>query len=297
MSFGTVIVGNALPTRRAALRALALAPLAFVSLGACGVRRGGRGPARRVVSLAPNATEVLFALGEGSRVVGVSRYDDYPPEVARLPRVGGMVDPSFEAIVALRPDAVVGARGPVNRSVLDRLESLGVRTLFPSVESVAEIHAAIAAMADLVGVPERAATLHARIDARIAAVRRAVQGRASPSVLAVFGQRPISVAGPGSFIAELIALAGGRNAVTTGPRWPSLALEAVLALAPEVVLDMTAHEGHGPLAEAWAGYAAIPAVRDGRVVRLSDPMLTRPGPRVGEALAVLARAIHPGLSV
>jgi iron complex transport system substrate-binding protein len=274
-----------------------LAATAAGLLATCGRRAGRGGPARRVVSLGPNATEILFALGAGHVVVGVSRYDDFPPEVATLPRVGGMLDPSFEAIVALRPDAVVGARGPVNRAVLDRLEAMGVRTLFPSVESVAEIDAAIGLFAALVGASDRAAPLRARITARIEQVRAAVRGRAAPGVLAVFGQRPISVAGPGSFVDELLTLAGGRNVVRSGPRWPTLALEAVLELAPEVVLDLTSMEGHGTLRDAWRGYTAIPAVRDGRVVRLDDPMLMRPGPRVGEALAVYARAIHPGLVV
>ncbi|MEI8256238.1 MAG: ABC transporter substrate-binding protein, partial [Deltaproteobacteria bacterium] len=113
-------------SRRTFVKLAALA----VPLAACTRRAAHTGPARRIVSLGPNATEILFALGAGDRVVGVSRYDDYPPEVTRLPHVGGMLDPSFEAIVALRPDALVGAQGPANRAVLARLESLGVRTLF-----------------------------------------------------------------------------------------------------------------------------------------------------------------------
>jgi iron complex transport system substrate-binding protein len=279
-------------SRRALLRA-SLASLPAL-LAACS-RRGARGSVHRVVTLGPNATEILFALGRGETVVGVSRYDDYPPEAARLPRVGGLLDPSFEAIVALRPDAVIGARGPLNRAVLDRIEALGVRALFPPVESLDEVRAAVHAFADLVGSPERAAPLVARIDAQIDAVRARVRGRASPSVLAVLGQRPISVAGPGSFLDALIGIAGGRNVVRTGPRWPSLSLETVLMLAPEVVLDLTSMEGHSALRDAWSGYDAIPAVRDGRVVALTDPVVLRPGPRAGEAALVVARAIHPGL--
>ena len=126
-------------------------------------------------------------------------------------------------------------------------------------------------------------------------MRAAVASRQRPRVLAVFGQRPISVAGPQSFVDELITLAGGANVVRTGPRWPTLSLESVLSLAPEVVLDLTVMESHGSLAAEWASYRAIPAVRDGRVVRLDDASLLRPGPRVGDALAAYARAMHPGL--
>jgi iron complex transport system substrate-binding protein len=262
------------------------------SVVACSRRATPRGPARRIVTLGPNTTEILFALGAGDRVVGVSRYDDYPPEALRLPRVGGLLDPSFEAIVALRPDAVVGAQGPLNRTVLDRLERLGIRTLFPRVESVADIGAAIDAFAALVDRHDAAVTLRRSIDADIATVRARVAARPAPSVLAVFGQRPISVAGPGSFVNELLGLANARNVVREGPAWPTLGLEAVLALAPEIILDMTGMEHLGSLAEAWAQYSAIPAIRNRRVVRLDDPMLLRPGPRVARALDVYARAVH-----
>jgi iron complex transport system substrate-binding protein len=247
--------------------------------------------------LAPNATEIVFALGKGATVVGVSRYDDYPAEAASLPRVGGMIDPSFEAIIALRPDALIGARGPANRAVIDRLEQLGVEIVFPPVESLSDIRAAIRTFATLVGADHEAAALIARIDAQIAHVRGAASGRTPPSVLAVFGQRPITVAGPGSFADELIALANGRNVVRTGDHWPTLALEAVLALAPEVVLDLTSMEQHDALATMWASYTAIPAVRDGRVIAITDEVALRPGPRVGEALAIFARALHPGIAL
>jgi iron complex transport system substrate-binding protein len=163
------------------------------------------------------------------------------------------------------------------------------------VESVAEIDAALDAFAALLGVPDRAAAVRARIATQLAQVETAVRGRQAPAVLAVLGQRPLSVAGPDSFVDELVRRAGGRNVVRSGPRWPTLALEAVLELAPEVVLDLTLMEGHSALRETWRAYTALPAVRDGRVVRLEDPMLIRPGPRVGAALAEYARAIHPGL--
>ncbi len=263
-----------------------------LTMAGCARRTPRGGPVRRIVTLGPNATEILFALGAGDRVVGVSRYDDYPLEAMRLPRVGGLLDPSFEAIVALRPDAVVGAQGPLNRTVLERIEQLGVRTVFPRVESVAEIGAAIETFAALVDRRDAARVLRASIDRDIAVVRSSVASRSAPRVLAVFGQRPISVAGPGSFVNELLALANGRNVVSSGPSWPTLALEAILELAPEVILDMTGMERLGSLAEAWSAYRAIPAIRDGRVVRLDDPMLLRPGPRVARALEVYARAVH-----
>lgn len=250
-------------------------------------------PARRVVSLVPSATEMLFALGAGDRVVGVSSYDDYPPEATRLPKVGGMVNPSFEAIVALRPDAVVGVQGPLDLAILDRLQRMGVRVFFPRVESVAEVMASIDAFAALVGRRPEAAALRASIERDLARVRAAVAGRPRARVLAVFGERPLSVAGPGSWVDETLTIAGGENVVRRGGRYPTLSIEEVLALAPDVIFDMTWHEGDGTLAESFARLTTVPAVRDGRIVRMADSMLLRPGPRLGAAVARIAGVLHP----
>ncbi len=248
--------------------------------------------ATRIVSLVPSATELLFALGAGSTVVGGSGYDDYPPETAHLPAVGGMINPSFEAIVALHPDALVGVQGPTRRDVLDRLQSMGVRILFPQVESIAQVQTSIDLFANLVHREDAARALHARIAGDIARVRTAVQGRHRPRVLAVFSQRPMVVAGPGSWFDEILAIAGGEN-VVTGGRYPQVGIEQVLAWAPDYVFDLTWHEGHGALADAWSGYATLPAVRDHHVVRIDDPVLIRQGPRIGQAATILARALHP----
>ncbi len=256
-----------------------------------------RAPARRVVSLVPSATEMLFALGAGDRVVGVSAFDDYPPQVTGLPRVGGMVNPSFEAIVALRPDAVVGVQGPLDLAVLERLQRMGVRVFFPRVESVREVLDSVDTFAALVGERSRGEALHRRLDGELAAVRAAVRSRPRPKVLAVFGEHPLSVAGPGSWVDEVLTLAGGDNAVRAGGRYPSLSIEQVLALGPEVILDMTWHDGEAStLADDLARYTTLPAVRDRRVLRAADPMLLRPGPRLGAAVRQLALLLHPELT-
>lgn len=252
-------------------------------------------PARRIITLAPSATEMLFALGAGGRVVGVSAYDDWPPEATRLPRVGAMVNPSFEAIMALRPDAVAGVQGPVDLAVLERLQGAGVRVFFPRAESVAEVMASIDGYAALSGRREAAAALRASIESDLALARAAVAGRRRPRVLAVFSERPLVTAGPGSWVDELLAVAGGDNVVRAGGRYPTLSLEQLLALAPEVILDMTWHDGDAaPLAASLARFATVPAVRDGRVLRAADPMLLRQGPRLGRAARRLAELLHPG---
>lgn len=246
------------------------------------------------MSLVPSATELLFALGAGDRVVGVSNYCDYPPEAARLPKIGAMVSPSFEAIVALRPDAIVGVQGPVNRAVLERLIGMGVRGVFPRVESMEDVHASIDVFAALVGRQAEGQTLHARIREEVARVETAVRGRPRPKVLAVFGQRPLVVSGPGSWFDEVLRIAGGQNVVGVGGnRYPMVSIEQVLAWQPDVVIDLTWHENNGALETAWASYTTVPAVAHHKVFRMDDPMMVRQGPRIGQAALALARRLHP----
>lgn len=265
-----------------------------LSLASCGRRAASTHPpsmaevdpaapaARRIVSLVPSATETLFALGVGDRVVGVSTYDDYPPEATARPRVGGMMNPSFEAIVALHPDAVVGVQGPLDMGLLQRLRDVGVRPLFPRVESIDEALRAIDTFGALVRRPDAAVALRARVDGELRAVRARVATVHHPRTLAVFSQRPMIVAGPGSWVDELLRVAGGDNVVTAGARYPTVPMEQVRAWAPEIVLDLSWQTGGG---DALTGVAP-------RVVRLDDPVFVRPGPRLGEAARRLADALH-----
>lgn len=278
----------------------------LLALGACQGRAPGRDtraesftalddrdPApRRVVCLVPSATELVFALGAGDRVVGVSAFDDYPPEVTRLPRIGGMINPSFEGIAALRPDAVVGVEGPTDLTALRRLRTLGIRLVIPRVESVAEMLAGVDLLGRLLHRVPEAAALRQRIANDLDAVRARVLGRPRVRTLVVLGRRPLVVAGPGSWIDEVLTLAGGRNAVTAGGRYPTIPREALAALGPEAILDLTGHADGAQLGEELAGLD-VPAVRQHRVTTLSDPMFLRPGPRVAESARQIAAALHP----
>lgn len=252
-----------------------------------------RAPApRRVVCLVPSATELVFALGAGDRVVGVSTYDDYPPEVTRLPRIGGMTNPSFEGIAALRPDAIVGVEGPTDLTALRRLRSLGIRVVVPRVESIEEVLSGVDLFGRLLRRAPEAAALRRRIAGELDAVRARVAGRPRPRTLVVLGRRPLVVAGPGSWIDEVLTLSGGANVVTAGGRYPTIPRESLAALAPEAILDLTGHADGAQLQGELDG-VDLPAVRNHRVTRLSDPMFLRPGPRVTEAARQIAAALHP----
>jgi len=284
------------------MKALALATL-LVVVASCSratpPRADAGGKVERIVSILPSTTEALFAIGAGDRVVGRSRYCDYPPEVARLPQVGGYVDPSFEAILALRPDLVTGARGPAGKTLSERLEARGVATYFPKTESFAEIDAMILGLGEKTGRVAEAKATVAAIDAKVAGVERAVADRPRRRVLLVFGLEPLSVAGPSSFADEMIRRAGGANVVTEGGGYPNLGIERVITLDPDVIINAAIAEAHGHerIGKDTPGWAKVRAVAEGRVAPIADEAALRPGPRIGEGLAALARAIHPEVTV
>ena len=270
--------------------------LAIPLVVACRSRRREGGAIRRVVSIAPATTEALFAVGAGPLVVGRSQYCDFPPEVRALPSVGGVTDPSFEAILALAPDLVVGS-WLAPRAIVDRLGEKRIGTYFPHVESFAEIDAMIGGIAERVARPKEGAEVIAKMHADRERIARAVAGRPTPRVLFVVGASPIFVAGPGSFADEVLRAAGGINAMrATGAgvtAWPSIDIEQVIALDPDVVLDASASPEHGA-ASLGPGWNAVRAFREGKIIPMKDEIVLRPGPRVAEGIAQVARAIHPG---
>jgi iron complex transport system substrate-binding protein len=256
-------------------------------------------PARtpqRIVSLSPNMTETLFALGAGARLVGRSRYCDYPPEAAALPIVGGFVDASFEAILGLVPDLVVGARGPAGRALTDRLEAVGIPTFFPQTESMAEIDSMVIDLGAKIGSRERAATLVERMRTRRATITAALREAPRPRALFVVGLNPIAVAGAGSFPDEMLRLVAAENVIDTGGSYPTVGIEHLLRLDPDVIVDATAAEtgaGRRSIGKDEPGWRELRAVKEGRIRPLAGDATVRPGPRIADGLAALARAIHP----
>ncbi len=251
-------------------------------------------PPRRVVVLAPSLTDVILALGLGDRLVGVTRLDD-DPRVARLPRIGGYLDPNPEAVVALQPDLVVwvtngSAAGPVRKiSELSRASRRPFPILALQIDGLADVLAAPRVLGEVLGEPARGASLAGDLAAGVDAVRRRVAGRAPKRVLFVVGREPLIVAGRKSFAEELLRVCGARNVVEGDVPWPVYPLEKAVADDPDLVVDAAPQEAP----EGIRRLAAIPAVRRGAVVRISNDDLIRPGPRMVRGLEALCRGIHP----
>jgi iron complex transport system substrate-binding protein len=262
-------------------------------LGGCRRADARRESPQRIVSLSPSTTEATFALGAGAVLVGRSRYCDYPPEVERIPQVGGYTDPNLEAILALRPGLVIGARGPAGPALTQKLEAHRIATYFPPTESLAEIEAMMEGLGQRLEHQEDAQRWRASYTERRQRIAVRLAPLAKPRVLLLYGVTPIVGAGPGSFADEMLRLAGATNALPPGTAaYPTLSLEQVIALDPELILDAAVMEPRDQpvLPGPWS---AVRAVREGKVRPLRSVTVLRPGPRVLDGVEALALAIHP----
>ncbi len=253
---------------------------------------GPKAPAtpRRVVSLAPSATDTVIALGHADLLVGVTRYDT-APEVAKLPRVGGFLDPVPEAVLALRPDLVLWVTDGGALAAVQRIADLGVPVLALPVIGVADVIAAARLVARALGDPAAGERLVASLEQAIAQTRAAAASIPKVRVLLAVGREPLVVAGPGSYPDELLRIAGGVNVVQGERPWPIYPLEKAVADDPDVVVDAAVNEHGGGMGHL----SAIPAARRGHLRVLKSDDALRPGPRLGRALAELFRALHPGV--
>jgi iron complex transport system substrate-binding protein len=279
-------------------RGVIAAAIALATLAACARGReslAAPSEAHRIVSVSPATTEALFAVGAGDRVVGRSRFCDWPPEAMKLPVVGGVVDPNFEAIAQLEPDLVVGSLGPASTRLESRLASIRVATWFPGIESLDAIDAKFVGMGDRTGDAEEAHRVVRNVHEGARAVERSVAGEPTLRVLMVLDVAPVVATGPKDFLDELIRRAGGMNVLAIGGPWQTLDFEQLVELDPDVILDASVANGSdAPHVTAQApGWRDLRAVREGHVVAISDERVLRPGPRVAEGLAILARALHP----
>jgi len=250
------------------------------------------GDATRIISLAPNLTEILFALELGDRIVGVTDFCDYPPEALEKSRVGGFVNPNMEVVVALEPDLVVATPNVGNKSAVLQLQKLGIEFLIVDPDSLEGLWTTIRVLGKRAGVPERGEALASRLSAEVEEVRARLEDLPRVSTLMVFSREPLIVAGPDTFFDELLRTAGGDNlAAEAGAQFPQFSLEEVVRQGPEVIIDSAMGAGDG--ADFWKRWDSIPAVRDDRVCSPPTDIITRPGPRVAEGIRMLAACLHP----
>ncbi len=251
---------------------------------------------QRIISVAPNITEILFALGLGDRLVGVSSYCQFPPQALKKAKIGGYINPSLEKIVALRPDLVIGIAEGDLKTFVDKLAKLKIPVYITNPKNVAEVITSIQGVGEVTDSAASAKRLTRTMQERIQAIRSKVQGRPHPRVLHVLNFEPLISAGKGTFVDDLIHLAGGRNiAEAAQGKYPRFSLEEVMAVDPEVIL-LASMKSDDPLAEQrqwWERWKTLSAVRGGRIYVLNSDLIHRPSPRIVDGLEQVARAVHP----
>lgn len=260
-------------------------------------------PPERIVSLAPNLTEIVFLLGREGTLVGVTRFCNVPPRAGALPRVGGIVDPDVERIVAARPDLVLCTTDGNPKEKVRVLEETGIPCFAVGPQDLSGVFETIERVGALLGVPAKAREEAARLRERTSRVARsgscgrpgagpAAGGPAGgPRVLFAVSTSPIIAAGKGTFLDELVRTAGGTNAAGAfSGRYPRLSVEDLIVAAPDVILvaAMTGVEKFPAEVTRWK---EIPAFRDGEVVSLDGDLVTRPGPRMVSALEEVSRVL------
>lgn len=250
----------------------------------------------RLVSLAPSLTEIVFALDRGDWLVGVTEFCDYPPAARSKPRVGGPMTPNLERVVQVRPSLVLATAEGNPRETMASLTGLGIPVFAVKPEGYAGVLASILTLGKLLHAEREAGALVRDIEMRVAAIGRAVARRPRPKVLYLVWADPLIAAGPGSFIHDLIQMAGGENVVRErAVPYPKLSWEEAVAQGPEVILVASHQQGEERAPRmVWHAWQSVPAVRSSRVVPVPGDLVHRPGPRVAEGLELLARAIHPG---
>jgi ABC-type Fe3+-hydroxamate transport system substrate-binding protein len=257
--------------------------------------------ANRIACLAPNLTEIAFALGLGERVVAVSNDSDYPTEVVGKDKVGTFWQPSTEAIIASKPDLVLTLWFEQQKAVAESLRRLGYQVIILKIEKIQELLAAIRKIGKVTGTEQRANQLAQQIENRLNDLRVRFNSNSQTRVLWVVQAQPLRVAGTNTFINGLIEIAGGKNAIgPTIQQYPPVGTEEILACGAEVIIQSamgpTAIRAQQRAAETfWNRWPNLPAARNNRIYVVEPDTILRLGPRLCHGVEVIARCLHPDL--
>ncbi|MBN2136947.1 MAG: ABC transporter substrate-binding protein [Sedimentisphaerales bacterium] len=259
------------------------------------------GNVKRIVSLAPNLTEILYALGLEQKIAGVTLLSDYPPDAAHKPKIGTFWQPNIEAIIAAKPDMVITLGFNRQTDIARRLERIGCNCLTVNMEKVSELFEAIETIAAATGTQGRSAELALDLRTKLDRLSALMGNDAGTKVLWVISRDPLRVAGKETFVNELIELAGGVNAIgQTIHKYPPVGAEQVIACAPEVIIEpamgrKTVPEQKKEALVYWSKFENVPAVANGRIYVISPDAVCRLGPRLYQGVETVARCLKPEL--
>lgn len=259
------------------------------------------GSPQRIVSLSPNLTEIVFALGLGEKVVGVSNNCDWPAEAKTKPKMGTFWQPNTEAIIAAKPDLVVCESFLQQKEVAETLKRAGLRVLSLRAESIEELFNAIIQIGSATGCLDKAEALTAKIKGELDEIRAKASSAKKVKVLWAVQTEPMRVVGVKTFVNEIIDLAGGQNVIApTGDQYPSISTEVILGCGAEVIIQSAMGSENIPgqqkaAEEFWSRYANLPAVKDKKIYVIDPDTVFRLGPRLPQGVEGVAKLLHPEL--
>jgi cobalamin transport system substrate-binding protein len=250
----------------------------------------------RIVSLAPNLTETIYALGLQENLVGDTDYCDFPPAAQRKTKVGGAVNPSIEAIVALHPDLVLVTKNLNRLETVQALADIGIPSYATDPHTVDAIIASTARLADLLGASDTGSLLAADLEHKISVLHDQIASTPGRRVLFIVWTEPLISIGNDTFIADALRHAGAISIIDSSQNWPQVNLEEVVRLQPEFLIFVESHSGIAPRSTdtlaGLPGWRLLNAVRNRRYATISDA-INRPAPRLISAVEDLARQLHP----
>jgi len=252
--------------------------------------------------MSPALTEIVFALGQGERVVGVSAFSNYPPDVRKLPECGGLIDPNFEVLSQLQPDLIL-IQG-LNQKVEEWCRATGQRFLSVNLDSLHDVMQAPRLLGKALGCPGAGTELAARMKRELDSIAHKTRERRKVRVFLCLGRESAKLeglltAGPGTFLHELLEVCGGQNVFAdAGVPYPQPSLETLLQRRPEVVIELGAEMGAKPplpsdARAAWSSLPTLPAVQAGRVFVINEDYALIPGPRITRLARRIAELLHP----
>ncbi len=257
------------------------------------------GGPRRVVSLAPNITEIIFAIGAGDRLVGVTSFCHNPPQARNIKNIGGYLNPNIEAILKTRPDLVIATPNGNNKQLVSTLSKQKIPVLVCITYTLDQIFETIRIIGGTLDLSSEAARVISDMEDEIKSVKKQNSGTRPSKVVAIVGQKPLIVVGKGGFLDKLIEIAGGENIVSERKiRYPLYSYEELISAGPEVIIDLSvggydSQLGCSNVLLHWQKFTTVPAVRNNRVHCISDDALLVPGPRAINSLPDLVRLISP----
>lgn len=254
-------------------------------------------PPERIISLVPAVTEILFKLNLQDRLVAATDYCDYPEAAKQLPKVGKYSRPSLESILLYKPDLVIASASMNRRSLVKRLESLNIPVFITFPHNLDDTLDMITTIGTINGKQDRAETVVGTIQTQVNQIEKQLQQTKRTKVLTFIMLQPLTVAGPETFIDDIVIRTGGQNIVPPGPsRYPTWNSEALLTLDPEVIV-VSSHPGQPDPQLFFQQWPQLQAVRNNRIVQINADWLHRPGPRMVLGVKAMAKALHPDINL